>query len=389
MKKTTTATLLAAAASTLSHAEDKVSVQHLNYQENQQRMSVSDWVISTEQNPNVDHQIKVNIGLDSLSGASPAWQPKVFTESAPDNVQQAASSNIYGIDTAGYEVKKVTIPDEDRKSVGLSWLSRNKKRHELSLGADYSEEPDYKSRSASANYMWFADRYKNRSYSVGASVQSNNSKAFDPNYQPYWEDLIATNIQVGLTQVMSQRSLIDANVFTIYDSGYLTNHYQTILRQFDGDGDGVVETYLSAEHRPDVKMGFGVASKWLMQWNPKISTHLGLRLYSDDWGIQSQTLNAKSYLNVIKNWTFHALFRFYNQTAANFYKDPDGKNPEFAITGYGSSDHRLGAFTANTYELGAAYEWNNTFIVNLQAGNYEQSEGFAASWISSGFTIKY
>lgn len=389
MKKSTSATLLAAAASALVQAEDKVSVQHLNYQENQQRMSVSDWVISTEQNPNVDHQIKLNIGIDSLSGASPAWQPDVVAEAAPEEVQQAASSSVYGFDSAGYSIQKVTIADEQRKSIGGTWLSRDKKRHELTFGADYSEEPDYISRSVSANYMWFADRYKNRSYSVGASLQRNHSLAFDSQYNTYWEGLTASNFQIGLSQVMSQRSLVDANIFLIYDTGYLTNHYQTILRRYDGDGDGILDTYLSAEQRPDLRQGFGTAGKWLMQWTDEVSTHVGLRLYSDDWGITSQTLNLKSYFTPVQEWTFHVLGRFYNQSAADFYKDPDGTNPEFAITGFGSSDHRLGSFTATTFEAGVAWTWENSVTLNIQAGTYDHSEGFGATWISSGFIVKY
>lgn len=389
MKKNTSAALFAAAASALVQAEDKLSVQHLNYQENDNRMSVSDWVLSAELNPNVDHQIKVNVGIDSLSGASPAWQPNVLAESAPEAVQNASSSPVYGFDSAGYSVQKVTIPDEKRKSVGGTWLSRDKKRHELTLGADYSEEPDYVSRSVSANYMWFADRYKNRSYSAGASVQSNRSLVFDENYDTHWEELLATNIQIGLSQVMSRRSLVDANLFVIYDTGYLTNHYQTILRRFDGDGDGVLDTYLAAEERPDVRKGFGTAGKWLMQWTSSVSTHLGLRLYSDDWGISSQTLSLKSYFTPVEAWTFHLLGRFYNQSAADFYKDPDSSDPAFAITGYGSADHRLGAFTATTAEAGVAWTWNKTVTLNLQAGTYNQSNDFGAQWISSGFTVKY
>lgn len=393
MKKNTCFAVLASAASALTNsaltqAEDKVSVQHLNYQENKQRMSVSDVVVSAEHNPNVDHQLKLNVGIDALSGASPAWQPRVVAEAVDENLQQAAASSIYGYDPAGYDVKRVEIAEEERRSIGASWLSRDKKRNELTMGIDYSEEPDYVSRSASSNYMWFADRHKNRSYSVGASIQKNSSLAFDEFYNTHWEELTATNIQVGVSQVMSYRTVVDANIFTIYDTGYLSNHYQTILRLYDGDNDGVMETYLAAEHRPDTRKGFGFAGKWLTQWNSNVSSHFGWRWYSDDWGVRSQTLTAKSYLSFIKNWTFHVLGRFYNQSEADFYKDPDSSAPAFSITGYGSSDHRLGTFHATTTELGVAYEWQ-ALTVNLQAGSYKQSEGFGANWVSSGLTFKY
>lgn len=389
MKTKTSLALLTAAATSLVQADDKISLDYLSYQESDSRIAVDDYALSIESNPNVDHQIKVNIGLDIISGASPAFQPNVTLSPASDNAQQASSSNLYGFDSAGYSVQNVAVPEEKRKSAGISWLSRDKKRHELTLSLDYSSEPDYESRAVAANYLWFADRYKNRSYTLGASLQSNRSQAFNSSYQTHWEDLTATNIQLGVSQVMSQRSVVDANVFVIYDNGYLSNHYQTIIRKYDGDNDGIQESFLSAEQRPEERQGYGIASNWLVQWNKQLSTHAGLRLYQDDWGINSQTYTGKTYFNVDNNWTLHLMARLYQQSAANFYKDPDKANFEFAITGYGSADHRMGEFSATTVEAGIAYEWQKSIIVNAQAGNYQHDTGFSAKWISSGITVKY
>lgn len=389
MKAKTSLALLTAAASSLIHAEDKISLDYLSYQENDNRIKVDDYALSIETNPNVNHQIKINMGLDIISGASPAWQPNVTQSAAPAEVQQASSSNIYGFDSAGYSVQNVSVPVEQRKSAGISWLSRDKERNELTLSLDYSAEPDYVSNAVAANYLLFADRYKNRSYSLGASFQSNQSKVFDSFYQTSWEDLTATNIQLGVNQIMSKRSLIDGNIFVIYDQGYLSNHYQTILRKFDGDGDGIQESYLSAEQRPEEKKGYGIAGNWIVQWNNLFSSHASIRLYQDDWGINSQTASAKTYFSLSNDWSFHLMARIYQQSAANFYKDPDKTNPEFAITGYGSADHRLGSYMATTAEAGIAYELLNTVILSGQAGKYQHDTGFEASWVSSSITVKY
>lgn len=389
MKTKTSLALLTAAASVLTQADDKISLDYLSYQENDNRIKVDDYALSIEANPNVDHQIKINIGLDIISGASPAWQPNVTLVAAPEEAQQASSSNIYGYDSAGYSVQNVSVPVEERKSAGISWLSRDKERNELTLSADYSYEPDYVSNALAANYLWFADRYKNRSYTLGASYQSNQSKVFDATYNTSWADLTATNVQLGISQVMSQRSLIDGNVFVIYDQGYLSNHYQTILRKFDGNGDGVQESYLSAEQRPEEKKGYGIASSWIVQWYKQLSTHASIRLYQDDWGINSQTFTGKSYFNLSKDWSFHLMARLYQQSAANFYKDAEEANPEFAINGYGSADHRLGEFTATTVEAGIAYEWQDSIVLSGQVGNYQHDTGFAANWFSSGIIVKY
>jgi len=389
MKAKASLALIAAAASSLIQAEDKISLDYLSYQENDNRIQVDDYALSIETNPNLDHQIKINVGLDTITGASPAWQPNVVQSSAPLNVQQASSSNIYGFDSAGYSVKNVPLPEEQRKSAGISWLSRDQERNELSLSLDYSAEPDYVSKAIAANYLFFADRYKNRSYTLGASFQSNESKVFDSSYKTSWDSLTATNIQLGVSQVMSKRSLIDGNIFVIYDKGYLSNHYQTILRKFDGDGDGIQESYLSAEQRPEEKKGYGIAGNWLVQWNNVFSTHVNIRMYQDDWGINSQTASGKTYFSLNDNWNFHLMARIYQQSAADFYKGADKINPEFAITGYGSADHRLGSYSSTSTEAGIAYALLNTIILSGQVGKYQHDTGFEANWISSSITIKY
>jgi hypothetical protein len=389
MKAKSTLALIAAAASSLIEANDKISLDYLSYQENDNRIKVDDYAISIETNPNLDHQIKINAGIDTITGASPAWQPNVVQSAAPLQVQQASSSNIYGFDSAGYRVKNVPLPEEQRKSAGISWLSRDQERNELTLSLDYSTEPDYVSKAIAANYLLFADRYKNRSYSLGASFQSNESKVFDSFYKTSWDSLTATNIQLGVSQVISKRSLIDGNIFVIYDKGYLSNHYQTILRKFDGDGDGIQESYLSAEQRPEEKKGYGIASNWTVQWNNVFSTHVNIRMYQDDWGINSQTASWKTYFSLNDNWNFHLMARIYQQSAADFYKDADKIQPEFAITGYGSADHRLGSYRSTTTEAGITYVLLNTIILSGQTGKYQHDTGFEANWVSSSFTIKY
>ncbi|WP_419813585.1 DUF3570 domain-containing protein [Bacterioplanoides sp.] len=389
MKKITSLSLLAAAAS-MAVAEDKISLQNLQYEESDQRIKVDDWVLSAELNPDVDNQITVNAGLDTISGASPAWQPRVALE-RPDNladVNAVAASPVYGYDPAGYDVVNVPVPDEHRRSFGLGWLTRDKQRNELFVGADYSSEPDYISRAVSASYLWFTDASKNTSLTIGSSLQSNRSLVFNEFFDTHWEDLTAFNLELGISQVVSPRSVLSANVFALRDSGYLTNHYQTILRLADINDDGVFETLLAAEHRPDLRRAAGTSLKWMMQWQSYYATHTGYRFYYDDWGIQSHTLDFKQYLTVMDELTLSLVWRYYDQTEADFYKDPDSQRPEFALGGFGSSDHRMGEFSAQTFELGAAYDVTQGITLNAQVGDYDHSTDFSASWVAVGITFK-
>lgn len=387
MKKITSLAVLAAAAAV---AEDKISLQYLNYQEGDDRIKVSDWVLSAEINPDVDNQFLVNAGVDAITGASPALQSRGLIE-RPDGFSELndiSDSPVFGYASGGYEVSKVEVPDERRRSFGVSWLTRDKKRHEFSLGFDYSAEPDYVSKAFSTSYLWFADSTKNTSFNVGLSVQSNRSKVFNQYYESSWDSLRSHNLELGVGQVVSQRSVLNANVFLLRDNGYLSNHYQTILRQTDLNDDGVMETFLAADHRPDSRRASGTSVKWMMQWRPVYATHAGYRYYLDDWGIQSHTLDVKQYLDVTDKLVVSLLWRYYDQTAADFYRDPEGSNPAFRMTGFGSSDHRMGSYSARTLELGTAVKVMDDMTLNLQVGNYEHSTDFSAVWYAAGVTIK-
>lgn len=368
----------------------KLSIQQLKYTEEGDNIDVVDWVIDAQFTPDVDNEFNIKIGVDGISGATRAWSSKSGL-SKPSNlnaINKKSASNVYGTDNSGYEIRQFTLPDERRYSLGGSWLKRTESRNEIQLGADYSREPDYLSHAISGSYMWFKDDRKNTSFNVGMNTRYDRVLASKYDYSEFWDDLWSVNLELGISQVMSSHSVLNANIFTMVDSGYLSNHYQTILREFDANNDGVTDVFLSADHRPSRRVALGASALWMMQWNNLINTHLGYRLYQDDWGIRSHTLESKGFVDIGSAVTLGLSLRYYDQSAASFFRRPNTPQDTFALTGFGSADHRMGDFSATTYELSGIYRLTNSVHLNAQFGVYKQSTWLDANWWAVGVTIK-
>jgi hypothetical protein len=119
------------------------------------------------------------------------------------------------------------------------------------------------------------------------------------------------------------------------------------------------------ESRPDKRTKhslFGQGKYWL---GGKV-LDLSYRFMTDDWGIDSHTLDTKLNLPIGQTGFLEPHVRFYTQTEADFYRVSllDGEPmPQFA-----SADHRLGRFDAIT--AGLKYGWQtgsgNDIAVRLE-----------------------
>src|SRR6185295_8531489 len=82
------------------------------------------------------------------------------------------------------------------------------------------------------------------------------------------------------------------------------------------------------------------------QYLPNRSSLKGsYRFYIDDWGINSHELGGKLSQYITQGFFAHYEYRYYTQTAADFYRD------EYAsvsgIDGYRSGDYRMNALSSH------------------------------------------
>ena len=161
---------------------------------------------------------------------------------------------------------------------------------------------------------------------------------------------------IGVTQLLGRRDLIELSYSYGQSDGYLTDPYK-ILSVVDpvtgvpvaGPVGGTPFLYLW-EHRPDSRTKQSGFVEWRHAFD-RDSLALSARYMTDDWGVDSQTIETRYRWNINERSYLEPHLRWYTQSAADFYRTVlfDGEPlPEFA-----SADQRLADFDA--YTVGAKY----------------------------------
>jgi len=254
---------------------------------------------------------------------------------------------------------------------------------ELTVGGGISDEHDYLSRFVNVGgkfdfnnkltvLNWGASATRDR---IRASIAA-NSAADTGNYtdqirtyqgQPTIfgkrKDFAA---DVGVTQILSQNALIQADIGYTRSSGFLENPYKAVLfafndpdEPFDNSGLKYIPIKGSLEQRPNLRNQWAANVRFAQHLGRGDGAlHLNYRYFRDDWGIRSHTLEASLEQPLSGGWLITPDVRYYSQTAANFYAPyflfneaipahPGGPLDRTQIPlKYFSSDERLSAFGA-------------------------------------------
>jgi len=384
-----TASILATMA---LNAEDFVSVQYLQYNENEDRANISAPSIMINKDFGTDYTLNASFVVDVVSGASKTYYDKSYdgTTSASADTSSSASAFARGtdIDSSNVEYGNVEY-DEQRVAGSLLLTKRFASRDELTLGVSHSSEHDFYSTEGSAQYMHFLDSSKNQSLTMGLSYQYNQilkycenvdadgcsgaSKAMDAN---------AINTQIGFSQNIDSTSNIQLALFFSYDDGYLDNPYLNVVRNYKEGGTADIV----GEKRPDTKTAYGTAIKYAKSFQDVVTLHLGYRYYADDWGINSHTVDSDLYYEVTNKWIFGIGLRGYTQTKSDFFSS---SITHFTDEIYASSDLRLSDFNSVTYKGSVDYKISDDLHINFGANYYDQTTGLTAINIVTGFMYNF
>jgi hypothetical protein len=371
-------TAIVLASSALLHAENYVSVEYLQYDESDNRVSVSAPMLEVSYDFDTDYNLKASMMFDGISGATPSF-----------------------LENANGDFYKGLQDFEDTRNAGALLLtSRLDNRDEIYTGLDFSRESDYQSLTASLEYMHYTDETHNTAISIGASLGFNELLVYDgvsgastntndddeydgESGASHKEDSIAYNVQIGLTQVLTSESSVKVSAFTLFDDGYLTNPHGLVVRDYNS-----VNATLGIENRPDNRTAYGLTTQYNHALSKDISAIASYRFYSDDWDMTSHTLELDSYINLSKDVTLGVGLRYYTQTEANFYNE---NIDYFTTQKYASSDERLSKFDAFTYKASIDYKQNDTLSYNVGIQVYEQNtiSNMSATAITVGVKYKF
>lgn len=405
--------VLAGGALTLSttQAEEsawKAEVAVLSYQEDNNRVKAIEPVINLKKNYADDKALGIKLVFDALSGASPNGAvAKSQTITSPSGNQTTTTAN---------EVPSFHFEDK-RTALGVSWQQPIADNLRINIGGNLSSETDFK--SLGFNGALAKDfNQKNTTVSAGLSVEANQiaavyggvPKAFSNNNDLIKEGNKTRNqidLQLGLTQVLNQRSLIQVNYGLSTSSGYHSDPYK-VLSVLDANLDVVSnagQSLVIVEKRPDSRTRHSLYAQWKYAFDEDV-LDVSYRIAKDDWGILSNTVDTKYRFTLTEKAYLEPHFRWYSQSEADFYKyylkngvDVVGGVVQVANA---SADTRLAAFTATTVGLkwGYVFQEDNEFNVRVERYNQKlnidhpsslstDDLNLSATWIQLGYSFKW
>jgi len=391
--------LAAASASLLSgavHAEEKTPWQVDSalsiYSESDSRVTAVEPIVSLKKDMGGERILAMKLTFDSLTGASPngalaSNEAQTFTGPSGEH---------------NYTAKPGETPLDDsfkdtRTAFNINWEQPLGDRNHVSVGANLSSEYDFQSIGLSTAIARDFNN-KNTTLSFGINVESDTIKpvggtptalsAMDNNAGEEnehegggSESKTVTDALFGVTQVINRHWLTQFNFSYGTSNGYHTDPYK-VLSVLNADGTLADSTEFPGnpwylyENRPDSRTRTGI------YWGNKIHLtedviDVSYRYYTDDWGIDSHTLDLRYRYEFGGNMYLEPHVRWYTQTAADFYHlylaQGVDTTADAATVDYASADPRLGEFTGTTFGLKYGIEFNRTSEFNIRVEQYQQT----------------
>ena len=300
-----------------------------------------------------ENVLTFNLGIDTLTGSSPSGI-------APSkDVQIVATPS--GNSTTTYDANELTLDDsflDTRIDLGASWdQSIIDDNTRMNIGGSLSKEYDYLHLGVSGGISRELNN-KNTTLSLGLAYAADTIEPVGNTPVPLADISAAKggaeeskdtlDFVVGITQVLSKNTILQLNYGLTQSDGYLNDPYKRISRV---DSTGTIVQNIN-ESRPDERLGHNLYGAIKHDFSGNVLT-TSARLHSDDFGVDSVTLDAKYNMNLGNKRSIEPHVRYYHQSAADFYApqlDADAPLPEFA-----SADYRLAEFDA--YTVGATYRF--------------------------------
>lgn len=292
-----------------------------------------------------------NATFDALSGASPngalpSHSPQTFIGPS-------------GKVSRRYTIAPGQLPadpnySDARFAAGGNWMLPLTRVDQLSVGGKFSVEDDFVSATVDASISHdFNEKNTTLSFGVFNEFDSLHPVGNTPVPGSDFASTVRIGGQtkdgvgalLGITQVMTRTWLTEFNLSVDRFRGYLNDPYK-ITSIIDSAGNTTGYEY---ESRPDQRTRKSAYWENRVAWTSQLSTALSLRYMSDDWAVRSDT----AQLHLHWSWSnreryVEPTFRWYRQTAANFYT-PFILDTATSATRFESADDRLGAFHALTY----------------------------------------
>ncbi|HKQ12513.1 MAG TPA: DUF3570 domain-containing protein [Steroidobacteraceae bacterium] len=334
-----------------------------------------------------ERKFSANLTADTLTGASASGaialnRPQTFTSPSGRAVYTTAAGDVPLDDTF----------HDTRFALNASWTQPLARLYTFSAGAGFSTEYDYTHLGANLSLARDFNK-RNTTLSAGVAYSQDDIKPVggrplplsqmldvgdDSNKRGGSESKDVLDLLLGFTQVLNRTTVLRVNYSYSDSSGYLNDPYKllSVVDPLTGDtlarvpiGQGPDGVYLF-ESRPDKRTKQSLFAEVKHAFGAPV-LHFAYRYMTDDWGIDSNTVEARL------RWPLGAGYiepqlRYYTQSAADFYRASLVGGA--ALPRYASADFRLGDFDATTIgvKYGQATASGNEWSVRAE---YYQQNG--------------
>lgn len=331
-----------------ARAETALHYKFQSWQEGDGRIRVDSHYAEADQTWASGQSLRLVGLVDTIAGATPTGQP------APEGSDQVPLSYL-----------------EDRRESYQVEFTQPFENSEWIAGYGSSKESDYYSDVWSLNGQFYFNQ-KNTTLRTGYARADDDVTAIflaEPKTKKVQDAII------GITQVLSPRTSITANLTYGLQEGFLSDPYKIVEQQTE-ILPGVVLGLTYPENRPSKRerlIGYFSTSHAFEQ--QRAALEASYRIQNDDWGVTSHTLEAAWFQRVGERVILRPYLRYYRQSEADFYvidltgspivpsPDPDGTPPHY------SADYRLSEM--ETWTLGFKAVWEVTPTVHVDA-TYER-----------------
>ena len=334
-----------------------------------------------------DRSLTMGLTVDALTGATPIGAVR---QSTPQTFTTPSGASTY-------TTPANTLPLDDsfldtRVAVSANWQQPLGRLYQLNVGASASKEYDYLHLGMNAKISRDFNK-RNTTLSAGLALAADTISAVGGAPTPLTpmldegdvsnrrgdEDKDIVDLVFGVTQVISRNLVVQANYSFSDSSGYLNDPYKivsvvdgltgdTVSRMPPAGADGPSHQFLF-ENRPDqrTKHSFYGQAKYFMDGKVLDASY---RYMTDDWDIDSHTVDLKLRWPISDSRYLEPHLRFYTQTEAKFYQV--GLVDGMPLPAFASNDYRLGNFDAITAGLKYGWETNNGNDMSVRLELYQQ-----------------
>lgn len=153
----------------------------------------------------------------------------------------------------------------------------------------------------------------------------------------------------GVTQVINRYTSLETGLSFNFKSGYLSDPYKTVCCNLPVVRGSETVAGTIHENRPSDR----ASVVWVMRYRQFLlgsaaAIHTDYRFYTDNWDLNSHTLNLAWYQNLKNDWQLVPGLRYYSQSSASFYSPFYSEAREDGIY---SSDYRLSPYGALSFSL--------------------------------------